>query len=31
MKQMMLWGACDCVFMVAFVAVSILSILSIGL
>lgn len=31
MKQMMIWGVCDCVFMAAFVVVSILSILAVGL
>jgi len=31
MKQVMLWGVCDCVFMVAIVAVSVLSTLAIGM
>jgi hypothetical protein len=31
MKQMMLWGVCDCVFMAAFVVVSMLCILAVGL
>lgn len=31
MKQMMLWGMCDCVFMAAFVVAAILSILVVGL
>lgn len=31
MKQLMLWGLCDCVFMAAFVAASILGILAVGI
>lgn len=31
MKQIMLWGVCDCVFMTAIVIVSVLSTLAIGM
>ena len=31
MKQIMLWGVCDCVFMAAVVVVSVLSTLVIGM
>ena len=31
MKQMMLWGVCDCVFMAAFVVAAILSVLALGM
>ena len=31
MKQLMLWGVCDCLFMAAFVAAAMLSILAVGL
>ena len=31
MKQLMLWGVCDCLFMAAFVVAAMLSILAVGL
>ena len=31
MKQLMIWGVCDCLFMAAFVVVSVLGTLAIGL
>ena len=31
MKQLVLWGVCDCVFMAAFVAASMFGLLAIGI
>ena len=31
MKQLMIWGLCDCLFMAAFVAVAVLGTLAIGM